>query len=126
MTIVELAPGADEQLVLQAALATGPVHEFARRRVSLTELFRDVVTDAVEDDGRRREGGGGMSDATAQPRTAGSAPWAAVRLVAGREISTRVRSKAYLDHDRRSSRCSSSRSACSSRSPAATARPRSA
>ena len=45
VTLVELAPDADEQQVLQAALATGPVHEFARRRVSLTELFRDVVTD---------------------------------------------------------------------------------
>jgi ABC-2 type transport system ATP-binding protein len=30
--------------VLRAALATGPVHEFARSRPSLTELFRHVVS----------------------------------------------------------------------------------
>ncbi|WP_020499321.1 ABC transporter ATP-binding protein [Sciscionella marina] len=44
-TIVELAEGADDQQVLQAALATGPVREFARHRPSLTELFRNVVTE---------------------------------------------------------------------------------
>ncbi|ACU34500.1 ABC transporter related [Actinosynnema mirum DSM 43827] len=43
-TVVELAPGADDQVVLGAALATGPVHEFSRQRPSLTELFRSVVT----------------------------------------------------------------------------------
>jgi ABC-2 type transport system ATP-binding protein len=43
-TVVELGEGADDQAVLRAALATGPVHEFARRRPSLTELFRNVVT----------------------------------------------------------------------------------
>ncbi|UQS25005.1 ATP-binding cassette domain-containing protein [Amycolatopsis thermalba] len=43
-TELELAEGADDQAVLRAALASGPVHEFARRRQSLTELFRDVVT----------------------------------------------------------------------------------
>ncbi|ATE52337.1 MULTISPECIES: ABC transporter ATP-binding protein [Actinosynnema] len=43
-TVVELAPGADDQAVLGAALATGPVREFSRRRPSLTELFRSVVT----------------------------------------------------------------------------------
>jgi ABC-2 type transport system ATP-binding protein len=31
--------------VLAAALATGPVHEFARRRPALTELFRHVVSE---------------------------------------------------------------------------------
>jgi ABC-2 type transport system ATP-binding protein len=31
--------------VLKAALATGPVHEFAHRPPSLTELFRNVVTE---------------------------------------------------------------------------------
>ncbi|HVV21901.1 MAG TPA: ATP-binding cassette domain-containing protein [Pseudonocardiaceae bacterium] len=44
-TVLALQPGADDQTVLRAALATGPVHEFARRRPSLTELFREVVTD---------------------------------------------------------------------------------
>ncbi|WP_020417845.1 ABC transporter ATP-binding protein [Amycolatopsis sp. ATCC 39116] len=43
-TELELADGADDQAVLRAALASGPVHEFARRRQSLTELFRHVVT----------------------------------------------------------------------------------
>jgi ABC-2 type transport system ATP-binding protein len=42
--VIELADGADDQTVLRAALATGPVHEFARRRPSLTELFRHVVS----------------------------------------------------------------------------------
>jgi ABC-2 type transport system ATP-binding protein len=45
-TQLELAAGADDQAVLKAALATGPVHEFARQRPSLTELFRDIVTGA--------------------------------------------------------------------------------
>jgi ABC-2 type transport system ATP-binding protein len=46
-TVLELADGADDQPVLAAALATGPVHEFARRRPSLTELFRHVVSEEV-------------------------------------------------------------------------------
>jgi ABC-2 type transport system ATP-binding protein len=33
----------DDQEILKAALATGPVHEFSRRRPALTELFRNVV-----------------------------------------------------------------------------------
>lgn len=44
-TVVELDPGADDQAVLSAALATGPVHEFARHAPSLSELFRNVVTE---------------------------------------------------------------------------------
>jgi ABC-2 type transport system ATP-binding protein len=43
-TRLELAPGTDDQTVLRAALATGPVHEFARRRPSLTDLFRHIVS----------------------------------------------------------------------------------
>ena len=43
-TVLELGDGADDQAVLRAALATGPVTEFSRRRPSLTELYRDVVT----------------------------------------------------------------------------------
>ncbi|RKT52362.1 ABC transporter ATP-binding protein [Saccharothrix australiensis] len=44
-TVLELAPDADDQVVLRAALATGPVREFTRRRPSLAELFRSVVTE---------------------------------------------------------------------------------
>jgi ABC-2 type transport system ATP-binding protein len=43
-TVLALDEGADDQVVLAAALATGPVREFARRRASLTELFRHVVS----------------------------------------------------------------------------------
>jgi ABC-2 type transport system ATP-binding protein len=39
--VLELTAGADDQAVLAAALATGPVTEFSRQRRSLTELFRD-------------------------------------------------------------------------------------
>jgi ABC-2 type transport system ATP-binding protein len=42
-TVLELDPRQDDQAVLAAALATGPVREFARRRPNLTELFREVV-----------------------------------------------------------------------------------
>lgn len=42
-TVVELAGDADDQDVLRAAMATGPVLEFRRQRPALTELFRDVV-----------------------------------------------------------------------------------
>ena len=44
--LLELAEGADDQAVLQAALAAGPVREFRRAEPSLVELFRDVVGDA--------------------------------------------------------------------------------
>lgn len=43
LTRLRLAEGADDQPLLAAALATGPVHGFTRHRPSLTELFRDVV-----------------------------------------------------------------------------------
>lgn len=42
--VLELAEGADDQLVLQTALSTGPVREFTRRQATLTELFRNVVS----------------------------------------------------------------------------------
>jgi ABC-2 type transport system ATP-binding protein len=42
-TRLALAAGTDDQPVLRAALATGPVHEFAHRRPSLTDLFRHLV-----------------------------------------------------------------------------------
>ncbi|SEP28550.1 ABC transporter ATP-binding protein [Amycolatopsis saalfeldensis] len=41
-TVLELTAGADDQAVLAAALATGPVTEFSRQGRSLTELFRDT------------------------------------------------------------------------------------
>ncbi len=44
-TRLRLADGADDQPVLAAALATGPVREFSHRRPSLVELYRDVVGD---------------------------------------------------------------------------------
>jgi ABC-2 type transport system ATP-binding protein len=47
-TVLELADGADDQAVLKAALATGPVTEFSRRRQSLTELYRNVVTEGEQ------------------------------------------------------------------------------
>nr|WP_132876092.1 ATP-binding cassette domain-containing protein [Tamaricihabitans halophyticus] len=42
---LELAPGTDEQRILHAALATGPVTEFSRHKPTLGELFRNVVTE---------------------------------------------------------------------------------
>ncbi|WP_026422714.1 ABC transporter ATP-binding protein [Actinokineospora inagensis] len=47
-TVLDLGDGADDQAVLRAALATGPVTEFSRRRQSLTELFRNVVSEHTE------------------------------------------------------------------------------
>jgi ABC-2 type transport system ATP-binding protein len=49
-TVVELADGVDDQVVLAAALAAGPVHEFGRQQASLTDLFRHVVSEASSDD----------------------------------------------------------------------------
>ena len=43
-TVLALGDGADDQHVLRAALATGPVREFARRLPTLTDLFRHVVS----------------------------------------------------------------------------------
>jgi ABC-2 type transport system ATP-binding protein len=44
-TLLELAPGGDDQAVLRAALATGPVREFRREVPRLSELFRHVVSE---------------------------------------------------------------------------------
>jgi ABC-2 type transport system ATP-binding protein len=49
-TMLRLDPGTDEQVVLRAALAQGPVYEFTRQRQSLTELFRNVVTEHTSDE----------------------------------------------------------------------------
>ena len=42
--LLELGDGTDEQAVLRAALATGPVREFRRDRPTLTQLFRNVMS----------------------------------------------------------------------------------
>jgi ABC-2 type transport system ATP-binding protein len=44
-TTVELGEDGDDQQVLAAALKTGPVREFTRLRPSLTELYRNVVSE---------------------------------------------------------------------------------
>ncbi|MBA4024490.1 MAG: ABC transporter ATP-binding protein [Gordonia sp.] len=44
LTTVSLTPGTDEQGILAAALATGPVTHFALSKPDLTELFREVVS----------------------------------------------------------------------------------
>jgi ABC-2 type transport system ATP-binding protein len=41
--LLELAPGADDQTILRAALRAGPVREFRPAQPSLVELFRNVV-----------------------------------------------------------------------------------
>jgi ABC-2 type transport system ATP-binding protein len=46
--VPELTPGADDQVVLKAAMTYGPVREFARRRPCLTELFRHLVREEGE------------------------------------------------------------------------------
>ena len=46
--VLDLGPGADDQQVLAAALATGRVTHFAWREPTLVELFRDAVTDTGE------------------------------------------------------------------------------
>ena len=47
-TVIELAADADDQSILQAALAYGPVHQFGRRLPGLAELFRAVVAQPRE------------------------------------------------------------------------------
>jgi ABC-2 type transport system ATP-binding protein len=46
-TRLQLGPGTDDQQVLAAAVAAGPVHDFRRWRPPLTDLYRDVVESAV-------------------------------------------------------------------------------
>ena len=45
--LFELDPGVDDQSLLQAALATGPVREFGRVEPTLGELFRTVLGEAA-------------------------------------------------------------------------------
>jgi ABC-2 type transport system ATP-binding protein len=44
-TLIELAPGVDDQVVLHTALETGPVREYRRDVPSLSDLFRHVMTE---------------------------------------------------------------------------------
>jgi ABC-2 type transport system ATP-binding protein len=46
--LLALDPGLDDQAVLRAALATGPVHEFRQDVPSLSEIFRHYVTESEE------------------------------------------------------------------------------
>lgn len=52
-TVVEIDPDGTttEQDVLAAALKAGPVHGFGLERPSLTELYRDVVTQRAATEG---------------------------------------------------------------------------
>ena len=43
--LLELAPETDDQSILNAALQTGPVHEFRPAEASLAELFRDAIAE---------------------------------------------------------------------------------
>lgn len=43
--LVQLDGGADDQALLRAALATGPVHEFRRHVPSLLDIFREAMTE---------------------------------------------------------------------------------
>jgi ABC-2 type transport system ATP-binding protein len=45
--LFELDPGVDDQALLLAALATGPVHEFERVEPTLGEIFRTVLEEAA-------------------------------------------------------------------------------
>ena len=45
--LLELTDGADDQAVLHAALATGPVREFERAEPTLGELFRSVIEESA-------------------------------------------------------------------------------
>lgn len=70
---VSEAPGA-EQVVLRAALAAGPVHEFTRQRATLTELFRHVVSRDDADPAGGPGTAGAGSTATASARTSKGSP----------------------------------------------------
>ena len=84
---VGLSGDADDQMVLQAALATGPVHEFAQQLPSLTELFRDAMQEHPDQ---------GKEAAVSEPSDIHFGSRRAATLVAKREVTTRLRSRAYL------------------------------
>jgi ABC-2 type transport system ATP-binding protein len=45
--LFELDPGVDDQVLLQAALNTGPVRQFERVEPTLGEIFRTVIEEAA-------------------------------------------------------------------------------
>lgn len=45
--LLELDASADDQAILRAALATGPVHEFRANLPSLLEIFREAMTEST-------------------------------------------------------------------------------
>jgi ABC-2 type transport system ATP-binding protein len=45
--LLELDPTADDQAILRAALATGPVHEFGANLPSLLDIFREAMTESA-------------------------------------------------------------------------------
>jgi len=47
-SVVVVESDVDDQQVLRAALATGPVHEFSRARTSLAQLYRSVVSEGAQ------------------------------------------------------------------------------
>jgi ABC-2 type transport system ATP-binding protein len=53
--ILELAPDADDQQVLAAAVGAGRVEHFSWREPTLTELFREAVAEPDEQSGREQE-----------------------------------------------------------------------
>jgi ABC-2 type transport system ATP-binding protein len=55
-TVLELAEGTDDQMVLRAAQETGPVREFSRRRAALAEIFRESLAVHRRGPGGERRG----------------------------------------------------------------------
>lgn len=72
-TWLRLAKGADDQRVLRAALATGPVSAFVSEHPPLTELYRDLVTGARApgEDAGERAGAAAGAARTAGDRSGG-------------------------------------------------------
>jgi ABC-2 type transport system ATP-binding protein len=73
-TILELRPDADDQKILAAALATGPVREFARRRPSLSDIFRAVVMDRTNGPAGTGRRGPASAEPLPPPRPATAIP----------------------------------------------------
>ncbi len=82
--LFELDRGVDDQALLEAALATGPVREFERVEPSLGELFRT-----------RHRGGSGMKCAVCRA-LGGTRRLPTTVLVARREALMRLRSRVFI------------------------------
>ena len=48
--MLEADAGTDDQAILRAAMAAGPVHSFGLKVPDLTELFQDVVTSTTTEE----------------------------------------------------------------------------